>query len=192
MADAPETTFDVSPADEDRGLDYPQIDDIMTRSLQQRSNSIDQVLQDCGHSLTVPAQDYHHHHSPKVGMEDGRGCGQKCSPTHRGSPQPCAGSAQQGGNSPERGHCEVNGESSPSRQNGSPQLDSGRLGQSHACPIPHCTVTLSRGGDLEESSETSSSYANISVELGTADLSAEDFSSSHRSPSLQELSLIHI
>ena len=119
-------------------------------------------------------------------MEDGRGCGQKCSPTHRGSPQPGAGSAQQGGNSPERGHCEVNGESSPSRQNGSPQLDSGRLGQSHACPIPHCTVTLSRGGDLEESSETSSSYANISVELGTADLSAEDFSSSHRSPSLQE------
>lgn len=194
-ADAPETTFDVSPADEDRGLDYPQIDDIMTRSLQQRSNSIDQVLQDCGHSLTVPAQDYHHHHTPKGGVEGGRGCSQKCSPTHRGSLQPGEGAAHLGGNSPERDHCEVNGESSPSRQqqNGSPRLDGsspspdrGRLGQSQACPIPHCTVTLSRRWDLEESSETSSSYANVSVELGTADLSVEDFSSHHRRPSLQE------
>lgn len=42
-------SFDISPGDEDRGQDYPQIDDPITRSLQQRSNSIDQVLQEgCG------------------------------------------------------------------------------------------------------------------------------------------------
>ncbi|PVD24774.1 hypothetical protein C0Q70_15260 [Pomacea canaliculata] len=41
------SSFDASPGDEDRGVDYPEIDDPMTRSLQQRSSSIDQVLHDC-------------------------------------------------------------------------------------------------------------------------------------------------
>lgn len=183
-ADAQVGTFDVSPADEDRGMDYPQIDDIMTRSLQQRSNSIDQVLQGCGNNLSVPGQDYNCRQAG--GGEDGR-FSRNCSPTHRGSLR--SGSGEQ--NSPESDRCEVNGESSkisPPQLNG-PQSwdrsnsDPSRLGQSEACPIPRCMVSVRQ--EPEGSSETSSSYANISVELGTADLS-EDFSSSHPNPSLQE------
>ncbi|CAG5117893.1 unnamed protein product [Candidula unifasciata] len=40
-------SYDTSPGDgEDRGTDFPEVDNLMTRSMQQKSNSIDQVLQE--------------------------------------------------------------------------------------------------------------------------------------------------
>ena len=46
------TAFDVSPGDiDDKVSDFPQVDDILTRSLQIKSSSIDQVLQESPKSL---------------------------------------------------------------------------------------------------------------------------------------------
>lgn len=52
-----------------------------------------------------------------------------------------------------------------------------------ACLIPDCAVSVSR--DVAESAETNSSYANISIEVGTADLS-NDVGPIPRKPSVQE------
>lgn len=41
------SSYDTSPGDgEDKGTDFPEVDNLMTRSMQQKSNSIDQVLQE--------------------------------------------------------------------------------------------------------------------------------------------------
>ena len=180
-------TFDVSPADEERGLDYPKIEDVMTRSLQQRSNSIDQVLQDCGNNLSVPMQDYNRPQTRDETDEDG----QYSTTVHPAEPEPISNSKDM----PECKECvesEENGLYSVSQTEESvppPKRDvtsSDHRGESKYI-VPDCTVTITEHtGSSPPSVRTGShlqsdnSYAKSSEEVGTAELS-----SSHHSHATQ-------
>nr|KAG5708456.1 hypothetical protein BaRGS_026183 [Batillaria attramentaria] len=161
-------SFDTSPGDEDRGLDYPEIDNPMTRSLQRRSNSIDQVLQD-GASAAADAPQEN-----GIPQENGEGDGKKeskDSASVRSEVQNVDGVSD---SKMVRDDSQSQNSSSDSVNNLNCQQNdktAERQGKPCIYPVPDCTVTVS--DDVEGSAETNSSYANISVELGTAD-SEED------------------
>ncbi|KAL8575507.1 hypothetical protein ACOMHN_013058 [Nucella lapillus] len=178
--------FDVSPADEDRGLDYPQIDNVMTRSLQQRSNSIDQVLQDCSsNTLTVPAQEYVC--AKKDGGGEG-GRGSVTSPERRNLPQQggLVSNGQREGDSPllppptTPSSVPVQHQSTcSSGSSSSGQCDSSSTGS-------HCEGPGS--GDVEESSDSLPSlYASAALD-DPSTIQASGSGPTSTSPSIQEIS----
>ncbi|XP_076448596.1 uncharacterized protein LOC143285229 isoform X2 [Babylonia areolata] len=180
--------FDVSPADEDRGLDYPQIDNVMTRSLQQRSNSIDQVLQDCSsNTLTVPGQDHSktaaggdvdRGGSGDVSVADRKASGQTSCPPQQHTDPPLAANSQS---------------ESESRSPGPPHegacSDSSGHCNAASPPVPDCSVTVSGDGEGGGSPEPLPPYASPAADSNHHHRSSSPSSESGptpSSPSIQE------
>ncbi|XP_076469269.1 TBC1 domain family member 25-like isoform X2 [Babylonia areolata] len=108
------SAFDVSLSDDDQVSDYPRIEDDVTRSLQQRSDCIDQVLQE---------------------------------------------------NKPTDSPIEHNGLCQET-----PDIDADLEG--HLKDMPAGTPDTASHKDIEESTDTDNSFVNVSIEVGTADLSS--------------------
>ena len=179
------TAFDASPAEEDKGLEYPQIEDALMQSLQQRSSSIDQILQECGNSLTVPSQAYNH-------IPAGRSESKADSPSSAPDHHSCLRTSSFICSKPDSIGLESNsdaGDKSLSQpddkvpqQCDNSSADCRRMGPSAS------SLSLASGlnRNKELITERSNSFVNISIELGTAESSPEE-SNDLRNPSLSDI-----